>query len=169
MQKRLLLLFIVVIAAIGAVWAGFRFGGLKRHTGWVYASDLASTHTSVLSWAEAVDKIKEPRLIPDKVAHEIPPELKHYEDRHWFLATQVAEVAEHNVGTCQDFVDLAAMHQRGDVVALPAVTETYVLYKVGERADQKPFSRYYQPPVKSDSAQTPTIPEAITIELYGES
>ena len=129
MQRRLLILLIVVIAATGAVWAGFRFGGLKWHSGWVYASDLSSTRTSILSWAEAVDKIKEPRLTSDKVAHEIPPELKHYEDRHWFLATQVAEVAEHNVGTCQDFVDLAAMHQRGEVVALPAVTETYVLYK----------------------------------------
>ena len=170
MQKRLLLLFIVVIAATGAVWAGFRFGGLKWHRGWVYASDLENNKTSVLSWTEAVEKIKEPRLTSDNAAHEIPPELKHYKDRHWFLATQVAEVAEHNVGTCQDFVDLAAMHQRGEVIALPAVTETYVLYKVGERADQKPFSRYYQPPVASDgSAQTPTIPEAITIELYGEA
>ena len=170
MQKRLLLLSIVVIAVIGAVWAGFRSGGLKWHSGWVYASDLANMPPSVLSWAEAVDKITEPRLTSDNVAHEIPTELKHYEDRHWFLATQVAEVAEHNVGTCQDFVDLAAMHQRGEVIALPAVTETYVLYKVGERADQKPFSRYYQPPVESNSsAQTRTIPEAITIELYGEA
>lgn len=170
MQKRLLLLLIVVIAAAGAVWAGFRSGGLKWRTGWVYASDMGRNNTRILSWEEAVDTIKEPRLTSDQVAHEVPPELKHYEDRHWFLATQVAEVAEHNVGTCQDFVDLAAMHQRGEVVALPAVTETYVLYKVGERADQKPFGRYYQPPVGSDSsAQTRTIPEAITIELYGEA
>ena len=170
MQKRILFIVIVVIAATSAVWAGFRFGGLKWHSGWVYASDLESGNTRILSWYEAVDKIKEPRLTSHQVAHEIPPELKHYDDRHWFLATQVAEVAEHNVGTCQDFVDLAAMHQRGEVIALPAVTETYVLYKVGERADQKPFSRYYQPPVESgSSAQTPTIPDAITIELYGES
>ena len=170
MQNRLLLLFIVVIAATAAVWAGFRFGGLKWHRGWVYASDLANSNTSNLSWEEAVEKLKEPRLTADNEAHEIPPELKHYEDRHWFLATQVAEVAEHNVGTCQDFVDLAAMHHRGEVVALPAATETYVLYKVGERADQKPFSRYYQPPLESDSsAQTRTIPDAITIELYGEA
>lgn len=170
MQKRLLVLFIVVMAATGAVWAGFRFGGLKWHRGWVYASNLRSTNATILSWPEAVEKIKEPRLTVDKEAHEIPSELKHYEDRHWFLATQVAEVAEHNVGTCQDFVDLAAMHQRGEVLALPAVTETYVLYKVGERTDQKPFSRYYQPPVEPDSpAQTRAIPEAVTIELYGES
>lgn len=170
MQKRFLLLFIIFIAISGAVWAGFRFGGLQWHSGWVYASDLGSSTTGILSWEEAVDKIKEPRLTADQTAHEVPSELKHYEDRHWFLATQVAEVAEHNVGTCQDFVELAAMHQRGEVVALPAVTETYVLYKVGERADQKPFSRYYQPPVESDvSAQAHTIPDAITIELYGET
>lgn len=170
MQKRLLLLFIVVIAVTGAVWAGFRFGGLRWNSAWVYASDHESINTSILSWEESVEKIKEPRLNSETAAHEIPPELRHYEDRHWFLATQVAEVAEHSVGTGQDFVDLAAMHQRGEVIALPAVTETYVLYKVGERADQKPFSRYYQPPVESDgSTQTRTIPEAITIELYGEA
>ena len=169
MRKRFLLLFFVIIAAAGVLWAGFRFGGLKWHRSWAYASDIDS-NTSGLSWAAAVDKIKEPRLTEDKVAHEIPPELKHYEDRHWFLATQVAEVAEHNVGTCQDFVDLARMHQSGEVVALPAVTQTYVLYKVGERADEKPFARYYQPPVESSSPEsTRSIPDAITIELYGEA
>ncbi|HEY5884722.1 MAG TPA: DUF5715 family protein [Pyrinomonadaceae bacterium] len=169
MHKRLLVLLVFLIAATGAVWAGFRFGGLNWHRGWVYASDLES-NPSTLSWWEAVEKIKEPRLTEDQVAHEIPPELKHYEDRHWFLATQVAEVAEHNVGTCQDFVDLAGMHQRGEVVALPAVTQTYVLYKVGERADDRRFSRYYQPPAESENgAQSKTIPDAVTIELYGQT
>ena len=169
MRKRFLLLFLVIIAVTGALWAGFRFGGLKWHRFWVYASE-SENNTSSLSWAEAVDKIKEPRLTEEKVAHEIPPELKHYEDRHWFLATQVAEVAEHNVGTCQDFVDLARMHHSGEVTALPAATQTYVLYKVGERADEKPFARYYQPPVESGSPQpTRSIPEAITIELYSEA
>ncbi len=169
MRKRFVLLFLVVIAVTGALWAGFRFGGLKWHRSWVYASDFESNPSS-LSYTEAVDKIKEARLTEDKVAHEIPPELKHYEDRHWFLATQVAEVAEHNVGTCQDFVDLARMHQSGEVIALPAVTQTYVLYKVGERADEKPFARYYQPPIESGSPQpTRSIPDAITIELYGQA
>ena len=75
-------------------------------------------------------------------AVETPPELKHYSDRHWFLATQVAEIDKHNIPTCQDFVDLAAMITRGEMVAVPGVTDTYVLYGVGAKADDSVFSRY---------------------------
>src|SRR5205823_8451897 len=75
-------------------------------------------------------------------AVEVPPELRHYSDRHWFLATQVAEVRKNNIQTCQDFVDLAAMIKRGELVALPAVTDTYILLGVGAKADEGVFSRY---------------------------
>ena len=75
-------------------------------------------------------------------AIEIPPELRHYDDRHWFLATQVAEVRKFNLQSCQDFVDLAAMIERGELVSLPAVTDNYILFGVGARADGDVFSRY---------------------------
>jgi len=73
---------------------------------------------------------------------EIPSELRHYNDRHWFLATQVAEVRKFNLQSCQDFVDLAAMIERGELVSLPAVTDTYILFGVGARVDGGVFTRY---------------------------
>jgi hypothetical protein len=73
---------------------------------------------------------------------ETPTELRHYSDRHWFLAAQVAEVRKFGVQTCQDFVDLATMIERGDLVTLPAATDSYILYGVGARANDEVFSRY---------------------------
>ena len=93
-------------------------------------------------WREAVEKVKADRTNPENVALDIPPELRHYEDRHWFLATQVAEVKKHNIQTCQDFVDVATMLQRGEMVAVPAVTDDYVLFGVGARADDGAFNTY---------------------------
>ena len=93
-------------------------------------------------WREAVEKVKADRANPENVALDIPPELRHYEDRHWFLATQVAEVKKHNIQTCQDFADLATMLQRGELVAVPTVTDDYVLFGVGARADYGAFNIY---------------------------
>ena len=42
------------------------------------------------------------------------------------LATQVAEIAKYNVHTCQDYMDLAAMIERGEMVTIPALTDSYV-------------------------------------------
>jgi hypothetical protein len=39
-------------------------------------------------------------------------------------------------------VDLAAMIERGEVVSLPAVTDTYILFGVGARVDGGVFTRY---------------------------
>jgi len=46
------------------------------------------------------------------------------------------------VQRCQDFVDLAAMMERGEVVSVPAVTDTYILFGVGARVDGGVFTRY---------------------------
>ncbi len=93
-------------------------------------------------WARSVEKVKEDRGTAAGAALEIPAELRHYEDRHWFLATQVAEVEKFHVQPCQDFVDLAALLERGEMVSLPAVTENYILFGVGAKADDGAFSRY---------------------------
>ena len=71
---------------------------------------------------------------------ETPPELKHYDERYWFLATQIAEVAKYNIPTCQDYFDLALMLQRGEMVSVPGVTDTYVLYGVAQRVDDSEFA-----------------------------
>src|SRR5262249_51261456 len=89
-------------------------------------------------------KIKEDRSADASasVALDVPSELRHYEDRHWFLATQVAEVKKNNIQTCHDYLDVAAMISRGELVPAPAVTDDYVLFGVGARADHDAFTRY---------------------------
>ena len=139
-RARQLLVLIVASAAIAVgAWALLRFKALKRQA--LRQSDNASNLRSADPdlWTRGMEKVKEDR---GGGAIEIPPELRHYDDRHWFLATQVAEVRKFNVQSCQDFVDLAAMIERGEVVSLPAVTDTYILFGVGAKADAGGFSRY---------------------------
>jgi uncharacterized protein DUF5715 len=137
---RRLLLFIVVGTLIAAgVWAFLRFKEIRRlafrQSEGLPILFVADSET----WTQAVEKVKEDR---GGGAIEIPPELRHYEDRHWFLATQVAEVRKFNLQSCQDFVDLAAMIERGELVSLPAVTDSYILFGVGAKADGSVFTRY---------------------------
>lgn len=139
--KRFALLLLISSATGVAVWALLHFTAPKF---WGSANLGPANVRSVDElWTEGLQKVKAERSESDKnAALEIPPELRHYGDRHWFLATQVAEVRKRNVQTSQDFVDLAAMIKRGELVAVPAATETYILFGVGARADEGPFSRY---------------------------
>lgn len=142
---RYLLILIVATAAIAAgTWAIIHFKVLKRQALRQYdLSDKTSDRRADPDlWARSMEKVKEDRGGIGNVALEIPPQLRHYSDRHWFLATQVAEVKKFNVQRCQDFVDLAAMIARGEVVSMPAVTDTYILFGVGARVDGGVFTRY---------------------------
>lgn len=140
-RKLLLLVVLCVLMGVGA-WALLRFNALKRLAlrqsgNLVNATGLRSTDPDL--WNRALEKVKEDR---SGGTVEIPPELRHYEDRHWFLATQVAEVRKFNLQSCQDYVDLAGMIERGELVSLPAVTDNYILFGVGARTDGEVFSRY---------------------------
>jgi hypothetical protein len=154
--RRILLVVVVCVTAGAAVWAAIQYLAARRNRLQDANQVTSLASTNVDPWAEAVAKVKADRGEPAgwNAVVETPPELKHYSERHWFLATQVAEVAKHNVPTCQDYLDLAAMIQRGEMVAVPAVTSTYVLYGVGEKADERAFSRYE---------------EDRSIELYNET
>ena len=151
-EARQYLLVILMSAAFGiGVWALLRFTPRIRHA---KQSVRPATQSADLSngaslggadpdlWTRSMEKVKEDRAETEKVALEIPTELRHYEDRHWFLATQVAEVKKFNVQPVQDFVDLAAMISRGEVVPVPAVTDTYILFGVAARVDGGVFTRY---------------------------
>ncbi len=138
-------LIILGSAATGvAVWALLHFTAPKRQGQSTSYSSSLTNRTSADLWNQAVEKVKEDRgeAANGQGAVNVPPQLRHYEDRHWFLATQVAEVRKHNIQTCQDFVDLAAMIARGELVTVPAVTDTYVLFGVGAKADEGVFGRY---------------------------
>src|SRR2546425_763289 len=139
-RARQFLLIIVVSGAIAfGAWAFLRANAFKRQA--LRQSDNPSNLRSADAdlWTRAVEKVKEDRGVG---AVEIPPELRHYADRHWFLAAQVAEVRKFNLQSCQDFVDLAGMIERGELVSLPAVTDDYILFGVGAKADDGVFSRY---------------------------
>lgn len=156
MIKRIILILVILVAAGVGLWIGIRFARPRLLQN-LHAGESTAVETKrVASWLEAVEEVKADRgeSAGNNIRVETPPELKHYSERHWFLATQVAEVAEHKIHNCQDYMDLAAMIKRGDLVTVPAVTESYVLFGIGERANEEPFSRY-----EADGS----------IELYDES
>ena len=138
-------MLVVVPLAFGAgVWALLRFTPrIRLENQSADPSTTATIHSADPNlWARSMERVKEDRGETGNVALEIPPELRHYEDRHWFLATQVAEVKKFNVQSVQDFVDLATMIQRGEMVSVPAVTDTYILFGVGAKADNARFTRW---------------------------
>src|ERR1051326_3558103 len=145
----LLVILLSTVFSVG-VWALLRYTPLIRQANKTAPdanqpsfSDAANLRKDDPDlWAPSMEKVKEDRAETEKVALEIPPELRHYEDRHWFLATQVAEVKKLKLQPVQDFVDLAGMISRGEVVPVPAVTDTYILFGVGARVDGSMFTRY---------------------------
>src|ERR671927_637299 len=143
MGKRIVFAFVVIALIAGTGWALYHFKLARRGAG---QSQFSSSNLPGAqdpdAWNRAVEVAKADRGDEGAGALEIPPELKHYEERYWFLATQVAEIEKYNVHTCLDYLDLAMMIQRGEMVPVPAVTDTYVLFGVGQRADDSPFSRY---------------------------
>ena len=132
------------LAFAAGVWALLRFTPRIRLAN--QSANPATTAGARSSdpdlWARSMEKVKEDRGQSGNVALEIPAQLRHYEDRHWFLATQVAEVKKFNLQPVQDFVDLATMIQRGEMVSVPVVTDTYILFGVGARADTSAFTRW---------------------------
>jgi hypothetical protein len=143
MRTRVALLFIVIIVLGVAGWGVFRFRA-RRNRLFQSASQLtnAATITTSYSWDAAVEKVKEARDDSLGGNLEVPFELKHYEERYWFLATQVAEIGKYNIHTCQDYLDLAAMIERHELLPVPALTDTYILFGVGQRADEDPFTTF---------------------------
>ena len=142
MGRRIILIFVVIALTGGAVWAFFHFNAKRRLAQFQISSSNIANSVDSNAWYRAVDKVKADRGGEGAGALEIPPELKHYEERYWFLATQVAEIERHKVHTCQDYLDLATLIERGEIVPVPSVTDTYVLFGVGQRADDSEFSPY---------------------------
>ena len=91
-----LVLLVFASAATGvAMWALLHFTAPKPDgpsQSDSYLTDLTNSANPDL-WERAIEKVKEDRVEPaGGQGAVVPPELQHYEDRHWFLATQVAEV-----------------------------------------------------------------------------
>src|SRR2546430_17356648 len=145
-EARQYLLVILMSAAFGiGVWALLRFTPRIRHAN---QSARPATQSADLSngaslgdadpdlWSRSMEKVKEDRAETEKVALEIPPELRHYEDRHWFLATQVAEVKKINVPPAQALIALAAPVHPGKSDPAPLTPCTNTLFRLA--ATQSP-------------------------------
>ncbi len=134
-------MLVTLVVAAGA-WALGRFIALRRQANLPQVALVRRSEADL--WTQAVEKVKADRgeAMGGAAVAETPTELRHYSDRHWFLATQVAEVRKFKVEPFQDFVDLAASIERGEMVGVPAVSENYVLFGVGAKADDTVFSRY---------------------------
>lgn len=143
-RVRQVLLFVIVCSLLGVgVLALIRYKQVQSLRLSEYLPNQVNLQVpEALTYAQAVEKVKEDRAGSGGAAIEVPTQLRHYEERQWFLATQVAEVEKFGVPSSQDFVDLSALLALGELVPLPAVTETYVLYGVGARADDGAFSRF---------------------------
>jgi hypothetical protein len=138
-----MLVLILLVAGVAA-WRIIRFTQERRSRLFRSANELSNlaTNSATYSWDAAVEKVKEPRGEDLGGTLDVPQALKHYEERYWFLATQVAEIEKYNVHTVQDYLDLAAMIEKGELIPVPAVTENYILLGVGQRADEEPFTKF---------------------------
>lgn len=161
MGKRVVFAFLVIALIAGTGWALFHFNLVKHRGGQSPDNSINLPGAQdPEAWNRAVELARADRGDMGAGALEIPAELKHYEERYWFLATQVAEIEKYNVHTCQDYLDLAAMIERGEMIPVAAVTDTYVLFGIGQRADDSPFSQYQDDNslLDQDRAQLETRP-----------
>jgi hypothetical protein len=162
MSRRVALVSVFILLAGVAVWVAFRYRATRnnRFIQSVVQSNF-TPNTTADDWNVAVDKVKAERDSALGGALEIPPELRHYDERYWFLATQVAEVEKHNIQTIQDYLDLAGMIERHELVPVPALTDSYILLGIGQRANEEPFEPYQEVDDKNSNVQPPPVsPEA---------
>lgn len=138
-----LILVSVVMAAASLVSPVWKRRGQSGYATFISLPSTAEA-AAFNPWEQAVRKVKEERGEPTgkQADIDIPQQLKHYSDKRRFLATQVAEWREHRFETPQDFVGLAELIKRGELVAVKPVTEDYVLYGVGGNAGAEPFTHY---------------------------
>ena len=151
---------VLMMVAGVAVWAAFRIRAVRRVQLIQSTTTSFASNTASADWNLAAEQVKAERDASLGGVLEIPPELKHYEDRHWFLATQVAEVEKHKIHTCQDYLDLAGMIERHELVPVPAVTDSYILFGVGQRANEEQFEPFEDSNQNTNAEPKPVPPEA---------
>jgi hypothetical protein len=88
----------------------------------------------------AIDRIEEERSSAGGVA--TPSELRHYPDTRRFLALQIADAQEAALEIPHDDAELIEMIRAGKFVRLAPMTDTYLLYEIGEDAKDDPLIHY---------------------------
>ncbi len=105
----------------------------------------------ISAWERAAQKVKEDRGEPvgKQAKIDVPSQLRHYSDRRRFLAVQMAEWRKHRFETPRDYVVLADLIRKGELVELKPVSDNYVLYGVGGHATGGPFTVFDRASSKS--------------------
>jgi hypothetical protein len=104
------------------------------------APSTVATVPSAEALEDAIDRIEEERSSAGGVA--TPSELRHYPDTRRFLALQIADAQEAALGIPHDDAELIEMIRAGKLVRLAPLTDTYLLYEVGEDAKDDPLIHY---------------------------
>ncbi len=93
---------------------------------------------------DAISEVEQDRgeAVGRKAIVTVPDQLKHYVDRHRFLAVQVASSQALAQTIAADFTDLVALIERGDLVEMKPLGADYVLYGVGYSVGDEPFAHY---------------------------
>ena len=112
---------------------------------------------------EALSKVEQDRGedVGRKATVEVPDQLKHYVDRHRFLAVQAASSQAHSETIATDFADLVTLIERGELVEMQPLGADYVLYGVGYSVSDEPFAHY-------DKVAKRDIPLAATEQAIAE-
>jgi hypothetical protein len=95
---------------------------------------------SPLDLETAIAEVEEVRGSNGGVA--TPPELRHYPDTRRFLSLQMADAQEARLVVPHDDAELIDMIRTGKLVGLAPMTETYLLYEVGEDAKGDPLVHF---------------------------
>jgi len=96
------------------------------------------------TWKSAALRVEEDRGEPmgGRARVNVPEELRHYANRHRFLAIQVAESKEQDLPTPYDYAELVELIRQGGLVEMKPSGDDYVLYGVGAAATSAPFTHY---------------------------
>src|SRR5262245_55580299 len=96
------------------------------------------------TWKSEALKVEEDRGEPMGLRAQVavPEELRHYANRHRFLAIQVAESKEQDLPTPYDYGELVDLIRQGGLVEMKPCGDDYVLYGVGAAATTGPFTHY---------------------------
>lgn len=98
----------------------------------------------VETWKSAALRVEEDRgeAMGGRATMAVPEELRHYANRHRFLAIQVAESKEQDLPIPYDYGELVQLVRQGALVEMKPFGDDYVLYGVGAAASNAPFTHY---------------------------
>jgi hypothetical protein len=101
---------------------------------------LSSTAPDPTEWDMAVARVEEVRGGGAPV--QVPAEMRHYAEKRFFLARQIADARQNNFDLPHDMAELAQMIKAGELVELPRLGESHILYEVGEDAREDPLAHW---------------------------